>query len=228
MAISDIATSTGLPLPTIHRLLRTLVARGYAHQTPRRRYALGARLIPLGQLAGGAVGESAAPILGELVAQAEESAGVAMRDLSRAVYVAHVSSKRSMRMTTEVGRRVQMHSTAVGKALLAQGSDEETRSLAERVGLAECTTHTITSLDSLLEELARIREQGYAVDAEEQELGVTCIAVPVPSPVRLAMAISGPTSRMTPQRLDELRPLLLAAAARLAEQTSDTHAVRAT
>lgn len=227
MAISDIASATELPLPTIHRLLRTLVSRGYAHQTPRRRYALGSRLIPLGELAGGAVGESARPILADLVAQVGESASLAMRDLNRAVYVAHVPSTHSMRMFTEVGRRVEMHATGVGKTLLAMGNDEDARNVAERVGLAARTPNTITTLDGLLAELDAIRRQGYALDAEEQELGVTCMAVPVAGPVRLAMSVSGPTSRMDDARLEAARPALLDAAARLAAQMDDTEVARA-
>lgn len=222
MGISDIAAATDLPLPTIHRLLRTLVSRGYAHQTPRRRYALGSRLIPLGELAGGAVGDSARPVLAELVATTGESASLAMRDLDRAVYVAHVASKRSMRMFTEVGRRVEMHATGVGKCLLAMGSDEAALAVVERVGLESRTPATITTAEALLDELARIRVQGYALDAEEQEVGVTCVAVPVDGPVRLAMSVSGPTSRMTPDRIDAAVPALKAGAERLAAEMADS------
>lgn len=221
MAISEIASATDLPLPTIHRLLRTLVARGYAYQTPRRRYALGARLIPLGELAGGAVGEYARPVLADLVSTVGESASLAMRDLDRAVYVAHVPSTHSMRMFTEVGRRVDMHSTGVGKVLLALAGDDDARTVAARVGLEGRTVHTITTVDALLVELAVIRRRGFALDAEEQELGVTCMAVPVNGPVKMAMSVSGPTSRMGAARLKELRPILTAAADRLATQMSE-------
>lgn len=221
MAISDIAAATGLPLPTIHRLLRTLVLRGYAHQTPRRRYALGARLIPLGELAGGTVGESARPILSQVVAELDESASVAMRDMDRAVYVAHVDSRRSMRMFTEVGRRVDVHATGVGKALLAMGDDAEVRQLLTRVGMRRFTANTITTVEELLVELHRIRMQGYALDAEEQEMGVTCVAVPVAGPVRLAMSVSGPTSRMDVSRVRSVIPVLQSAAERLAHMMQE-------
>lgn len=221
MAISDIAAATGLPLPTIHRLLRTLVLRGYAHQTPRRRYALGSRLIPLGELAGGAVGESARPILSEVVAELDESASLAMRDMDRAVYVAHVPSKQSMRMFTEVGRRVEMHATGVGKTLLAMGEDAEARQIVTRVGMHRFTANTISTVEELLGELHRIRMQGYALDAEEQETGVTCVAVPVAGPVRLAMSASGPTSRMDVHRIRSVIPVLQSAATRLAHMMQE-------
>lgn len=220
MAISDIAAATDLPLPTIHRLLRTLVARGYAHQTPRRRYALGARLVPLGEMAEIAIGESARPALMDLVSRVDESASLAKRDLERALYVGHVSSTQSMRMYTKVGGRVPLHATGVGKMLLAMGTDSEVRTVARRVGLEGLTPNTITDVEALLDEVAAIRQRGYALDQEEQELGVTCVAVPVEAAVRMALSVSGPTSRMTPERLEEIRPVLLDAAETLARQAS--------
>lgn len=222
MAISDIAAATALPLPTIHRLLQTLVSRGYAHQTPRRRYALGSRLIPLGELAGGAVGEGARPILAEAVSRIGESASLAMRDLDRAVYVAHVPSGHSMRMFTEVGRRVELHATGVGKVLLSMGTDQEALATARRVGLDRRTEHTITTPEALLAELDHIRRCGHAVDREEQEIGVTCVAVPVNGPVRMAMSVSGPKSRMTAERMRQAVPVLQSCARELVAQLHDT------
>lgn len=221
MAITDIASATGLPLPTIHRLLRTLVGRGYAHQTPRRRYALGSRLIPLGEMAGGSIGSIARPLLGTVVDRLDESASLAILDLDRVMYVAHVPSRRAMRMFTEVGRRAELHATGVGKALLSLMSDDQVLAMIERAGLAQKTPHTLTTPEALLAELGNIRQRGYALDQEEQEIGVVCVAVPVGGPVRLALSISGPTPRMTADAVAKAVPVLQDAARQLTQDLSD-------
>lgn len=208
LGISEIAEASQLPLPTIHRLLRTLIAGGYAHQTPRRRYALGVRLIPLGERAGGSLGALCKAALTQVVAEVDESASVAMFDLNRAMYIAHVPSKRSMRMFTEVGHRAELHATGVGKALLSLIPDDEVVSRVTRVGLNAKTPHTITTVDRLLEEVHAVRERGYALDEEEQELGVHCVAVPIDGPIKLAMSVSGPTSRMSAGVIAGIVPVL--------------------
>ncbi len=220
MTITDIAAHTGLPLPTIHRLLRTLVTRGYAHQTPRRRYALGWRLMALGETAGGTFGAVARPLLTTLVEQLDESVSLSMRDLDRLVYVVHVPSQRSMRMFTEVGRKVELHATGAGKALLSMMPESEVAAIIDRVGLTRKTCHTITDRQQLSRELDTVRDRGYALDLEEQEIGVVCVAVPVRGAVRLALSMSGPTPRMTGDVLTAAVPVLQGAAQQLEERFS--------
>jgi IclR family acetate operon transcriptional repressor len=101
-------------------------------------------------------------------------------------------------MFTEVGRRVHLHSTGVGKALLGDLPDEAVRDIAARAGLPPATDRTITDVDGLLVALAEIRERGYAVDDGEQEIGVRCFAVLVPgAPVPTALSVSGPAARVS-------------------------------
>jgi IclR family acetate operon transcriptional repressor len=224
MAISEIAATAGLPLPTIHRLVRTLVDRGYMRQLPNRRYALGSRLIPLGEVAGAMLGSWARPVLEGLVEELGESANLAVLDGDMVLYVGQVPSKHSMRMLTEVGRRVYPHCTGVGKAVLSHLSDEQVRALVARTGMAAQTPHTITDPDELVAAAQRIRRDGYAIDEGEQEVGVRCVAVPVPaSASRMAVSVSGPAPRMTPALVDRAIPLLVEAsrvlAAGLAERT---------
>ena len=221
VALSELATSSGLPLPTIHRIIRTLVGSGYVRQLPSRRYALGPRLIGLGDAASRMLGSWAQPQLAGLVDAVGETANMAMLDGDAVVYVAQVPSKHSMRMFTEVGRRVPAHCTGVGKVLLAQLPDVEVLALVGRTGMVAQTPHTITDPDRLLRELEKVRQQGYAVDDAEQELGVRCVAVAVPGgPSMTALSVSGPETRVTWSAVETIAPLLDAAAAALAGELS--------
>jgi IclR family acetate operon transcriptional repressor len=223
VGLSELAAGSGLPLPTIHRLMRTLVACGYVRQQANRRYALGPRLIRLGESASRLLGAWARPYLAELVEATGETANMALLDGDEAVYVAQVPSRHSMRMFTEVGRRVLPHSTGVGKALLAALPPGEVRALLARTGMPAATDRTITEPDVLLAELARVRERGYAVDDSEQEIGVRCLAVPVPdAPTAAAISISGPAGRVTDTATDTIVPVLREVAHRLAAALSSS------
>jgi len=218
LRLADLETATGLPLPTIHRLIRSLVHNGYVRQEPSRRYALGPRLIRLGETASRALGSWAVPHLSELVAQIGETANMAVLEGDAVVYVAQVPSAHSMRMFTEVGRRVPAHCTGVGKALLSQLRDDEVLALLRRTGMSRQTARTHTDPTALLSELVEVREQGWAVDDAEQEVGVRCVAVPLRgAPALAAVSVSGPSGRITAGRVTEIAPLLQAAAARLCD-----------
>ena len=196
-SLSDLAAASELPMPTIHRLLRTCVVLGYARQLPSRRYALGARLIPLGERAGRQLGRVAQPRLVQLVAQLGETANMALLDGDQVVYVAQQPSPHAMRMFTEVGRRANLHDTGVGKAILATLSEEEVRRILARTGMPTPTPKSHGTPESLLADLAEIRARGYAVDDEEQELGVRCYSVSVPdAPSPMALSVSGPLARV--------------------------------
>lgn len=217
LGLSELSASSGLPLPTIHRLMRTLVASGYVRQQPSRRYALGPRLIRLGEGASRLLGTWARPYLSELVEATGETANMALLDGDEAVYVAQVPSRHSMRMFTEVGRRVLPHSTGVGKALLAQLPPDEVRALLGRTGMPAATPQTITDPDAFLAALEDVRRRGYAVDDNEQEVGVRCLAVSVPgSPTATAISISGPAGRVTDAATRTIVPVLHQVAGKLA------------
>ncbi|MFE7130459.1 IclR family transcriptional regulator [Streptomyces sp. NPDC057638] len=209
VGLSELSTSSGLPLPTIHRLMRTLVACGYVRQQPNRRYALGPRLIRLGESAATLLGTWARPHLARLVDETGETANMALLDGDEIVYVAQVPSRHSMRMFTEVGRRVLPHSTGVGKALLAGVPADTVRALLSRTGMPAATDRTITTPDGFLTALAEVRARGYAVDDNEQEMGVRCLAVAVPdSPTAAAISISGPAGRVTDEATERIVPIL--------------------
>ncbi|HEX6151419.1 IclR family transcriptional regulator [Nocardioides sp.] len=214
VSLSTLARRAGLPLSTVHRLVGTLVSLGYVRADTDKRYALSPRMIHLGERSARMVSHWALPHLARLVDELGETANLAQLDGDRVVYVAQVPSRHSMRMFTEVGRRVDPHCTAVGKALLARLPDSRVDTLIERTGLVAHTPHTITTVGRLHEELATIRGAGYAVDDEEQELGVRCVAVALDDgPLRLALSVSGPVSRMSADLVDRAVPALRATAA---------------
>ncbi|BFV56079.1 allantoin degradation transcriptional regulator AllR [Kitasatospora sp. CMC57] len=195
--LSELSATSGLPMPTIHRLIRTLVAQGYVRQDTARRYTLGPRLIRLGETAGRLLGSWARPYLAELMEATGETANLAVLEGGEVVYVGQVQSRRSMRMFTEVGRRVQPHCTGVGKALLAQLDEAEARGVLGTQPLQSHTPYTVTDQAELFTQLARARERGYVVDDQEQEIGVRCIAVAVPgAPTPTALSVSGPEARI--------------------------------
>ncbi|MER5671762.1 IclR family transcriptional regulator [Pseudonocardia alni] len=208
VSLSHLAAASGLPLPTIHRLVRTLAGRGYVRQQSSREYALGPRLVRLGDTAGRLVGMWARPRLAGLVDDLGESANLALLEGNQVVYVAQEPGRHSMRMFTEVGRRVSPHCTAVGKALLSRMPVERAREVLRHTDFVRHTDNTITSPEEYFAELDKVRAAGYAVDEGEQELGVRCVAVALDGPLPAAVSISGPTTRMTDALLDSAVPKL--------------------
>nr|WP_017625189.1 IclR family transcriptional regulator [Nocardiopsis chromatogenes] len=209
ISLSQLADSSGLPLPTIHRIIRTLVDNGYVRQLPSRRYALGPRLIGLGESASRMLGTWARPHLAQLVEELGETANLAMLDGDKVVYVAQVPSPHAMRMFTEVGRRVLPHSAGVGKALLAQLPPDEALATVRRTGMPAATDRTITTPEDFADEMGRIRDRGYAIDDGEQEIGVRCLAVPVQGgPAMMAVSISGPEARVSWDFVEKAAPIV--------------------
>jgi IclR family acetate operon transcriptional repressor len=217
LTLSQLAAESGLPLPTIHRLVRTLVDLGYLRQEPSRRYVLGPKLIRLGESSSRMLSIWARPHLARLVDELGESANLAMLDGDQIVYIAQVPSRHSMRMFTEVGRRVLPHCTAVGKAIMAGLPPERVREILLRTGMPKQTEHTLTAVEPFAEQLHLAAERGYAMDEGEQELGVRCVAVPVRDVAYdLAISVSGPATRMTDELVDRAVPMLTDAGKALA------------
>ncbi|GAA2019303.1 IclR family transcriptional regulator [Nakamurella flavida] len=221
VGLSALAADSGLPLPTIHRLTRTLVDLGYVRQEASRRYSLGPKVLLLAENATGMLGSLARLHLAALVDELGETANLASLDAGRIVYVAQVPSRHSVRMFTEVGRQVLPHCTAVGKAIMARMPRADVREILRRNGMPGYTENTLTDPDAFDAALDWAAQHGYAVDEGEQEVGVRCVAVAVPgAPGRLAVSVSGPAGRMTPELIERAVPLLAAAGAALAAELS--------
>ena len=209
LPITVLAQRSDLALGTVHRLLASLAARGYVRQDSDRRYALGTALLPLGDAATRLLSSWALPFLSQLAEQCGETANLAVLEDDHVIYVAQAPGRHRMRMFTEVGRRVLPHSTAVGKVLLAWQDEDHVRRVLTRLGLPVRTPNTLTTLAAFSAELAAVRERGWAVDDEEEEIGVRCMAVPV-GPGTLAVAavsVSGPASRLEAGQSDVVEAL---------------------
>lgn len=216
IGISQLSTLSGIPLPTVHRLVRTLMELGYLRQDRSRRYVLSPRLIGLGDSSQRTLTVFARPHLTHLVDELDETANLTMLDGDQIVYLTQVPSRHSVRMFTEIGRRMDAHCTAAGKAIMAGLPKGRILPILKRTGMASHTENTITDPDRFIAQLAVVARQGYAIDDGEQELGVRCVAVRVPdTPVRLAISISGPVTRMTDELLHQAVPLLTDAAREL-------------
>ncbi len=217
IGIVDLSARVGLHASTAHRLLATLVARGYARQSPRsQRYSLGTRVLQLGRSFHDRsdLRLESHRYLQQLTEKSGETANLVMRDGDEAVYIDQVQSPHLVRMFAEIGRRVPLHSTAGGKAILAYWDAAELNRLVRERGLPGKTARTITSPTGLTAALAEVRRCGFATDDEEQEEGVRCVAGPVrdqTGDVVAALSLSGPITRMTRARIAELGPLVVAA-----------------
>ena len=209
LGVTDISRALDLKKATAHRLLASLRRRGIIAQDPStRRYRLSMKLWELGTMAASQVDwvDRVKPYLQQLTDRSGETTHLAVLNDGQVLYVDKVESPRSLRMPSQVGRRLPVHCTGVGKALIAYLPDEVLQGLIARRGLVSYTRNTITDLDELRAELARTRERGFTVDNEEIEEGLVCIGAAVrdqTAHVVAAISIAGPSSRLRPETIGD-------------------------
>ncbi len=222
LGVSEIGTATGLSAGTVHRLLSTLGSRGYVHRNREtRKYALGLKSLSMAITARERLGPLALPFLEELSEVSQETANLAILEQNSVMYVEQaVPSTRMLRIFTEPGNRVPLHSCGTGKVLLAYQPPRLLEFVVGRTGMSRYTAATITEPSQLREELRQIRRQGYALDYGEQEDGVRCLAAPVFGPdgeIFASISLSGPASRLERGRVEELVPHIKRIAATLSK-----------
>jgi DNA-binding IclR family transcriptional regulator len=210
--VTELASRTGLVPSTAHRLLATLTKRGYVSQSGGR-YMLGYKI---GEVAGGLehrlarLRACARPHLEAIQRATGETTNLVVLDTDRVVYVDQVEGSRSVRMFTAVGTAVPAHSTGSGKAIMAFGPPALVAALPE--SLARITPRTLVTLEALEDDFKRIRRRGYAIDNEEHEEGVACVATPMfdhTGAPCAALSVSGPTARILHADTSELGALLI-------------------
>lgn len=214
VGVSELSQATNQPVGTVHRLLMTLMARGYVAQNEQtRRYRLGPACHFLAGQAQTPLDwqKLATPLLQQLVELSGETAHLAILKGNYATYVAQAQPTRLVRMFTALGEAIPLHASACGKVLLAHQPEQIVALRIGQLDLPALTSTTITDAERLRQELSLVKARGYAIDNGEQEEGVRCLSVPVFGPavqVQAAISISGPSSRLDEQRMLGLFPQL--------------------
>lgn len=217
--VTCLSVKLQLPKNNIFRLLSTLQCRGYVEQNENTgNYRLGMKTFELGQAFLRRMGlvNQAHAILDNLVTQTSETAYLSVYEEGEIIYVDMVETKHPVRIIPMIGKRVPAHCTAVGKVQLAYKSQEEIKRIIKDKGLLPFTPNTITDEEVFLKHLEDVARKGYALDNEEYEEEVYCVACPVwdyTNSVVAGITISGPTLRMSEERVKEsLVPILKQAA----------------
>jgi len=202
LGTTEIARALGLHKSTTASLIYTLEANGFLSQNPEtRKFKLGLKLVEraFAMLDQVEVRKIAYPHLQALRDRWDETVNLAILDDADVVYVERMLGTKGLGMRSEVGRREPAHSTALGKAILSCFPNSRIEDFVKAYGLRQVTNNTITDPQTFLAELDKVREQGYAVDDEENEIGGRCIAVPIfdhTGCVIAAVSISAPTARL--------------------------------
>lgn len=211
LKITDISKQMGLSKSTLHSLLKTLQLHGYIDQNPENgKYRLGMKLVERGHFVVGSmdIRQKAKGWLTELSQHTGQTTHLGILDGREGVYIEKIEGRLAAIAYSRIGRRLPVHATAIGKVLIAWLSDAERDPLLDGYHYTAFTPTTITSREALLDVLAQTRARGYALDSEENEQGVRCVAVPVwnhESRVIAALSLSTLTSRVDDDELSRYR-----------------------
>jgi DNA-binding IclR family transcriptional regulator len=223
MTAAQLADVTASNRVSIHRILGSYLAHGLVRQEHQGApYRLGFRLLELAQrvIEERELVALAHPLMEELTARGGETCHLAAPDAGEVVYVAKIESTQSVRLVSQIGARVPLYCTSLGKALLAATEPARCERLIGMQSFEPRTPRTHTSAEELLADLETVRARGYSIDDVENEEGVRCVGAPVLDhagyPVA-AISVSGPTSRVTEDNVDALGVLASETAARLSE-----------
>jgi len=232
LGLAQVASSLQLHKSTAHRFLMVLERHRMVERTASGKFRLGLRLYDLGNRAIEQydLRDRAQPHLRRLVAETEETAHLCILEAARVIYLDKIEPARSVRMITRIGASNPVHCTAVGKAMLAFLPEERAADVLRRLRFERFTPRTITTAEALRAEMEKTRRRGYAVDDEELEEGLRCIAVPVLDAQRLpvaAVSVSGPSFRVTAHKLPLLANQLLQCVRGISTDMGYTSAARA-
>jgi len=221
LSVSDLSRRLGMPKSTTHNLLKTLETLDFLKQDgATRRYRLGPRVYELGLRFSGSTHlvDTAMPYLKRLAEKTSETVKFGLLSCDEVLIVAAVESPFQLHTRGDVGLRAPLHCTGLGKAILAALDPAEVHQIVARQGLRRFTPHSIATVEELERDMELIRARGYALDREENELGVMCAAAAIEvraAGTVAALSVSGPLSRIDHQRVDEFSGLLLETSAEL-------------
>jgi DNA-binding IclR family transcriptional regulator len=210
IALAELARRLEMPKPTVFRILVTLEGRGYLDRRGDGSYRLTQKLFDLQRDISleQQLNRAAQPVMEKLVETCKETVNLGLLDGGEVVVINTLESPQAVRMTSKIGNRRYLHTTGLGKILLAGLPDKEVDRLIKIKGLPSLTQHSITGEKALMRELRQVRSQGYALDNQENELEGRCIAAAIRGPnnsTLAALSVSGPVFRTN---LDRLRSFL--------------------
>lgn len=214
MRISEISRRLEIDKSTAYRIVSTMRDQGFVEQDPEtRKYLLGSKVIEVSGLKLRSLKflPTAKPVMEELMRRTREAVHIAIMVEGEVMYLETEQCSGSFNINTEIGSRASLHSTAVGKALLADLPEAEIDRVISAIGLTRFTDRTIISLQELRRDLALARRRGWAMDDEETYVGVRCLAWVIRDHRGKAIAsagLSGPTQRITPDRIPTLAELV--------------------
>jgi len=214
LGLAQVAASLQLHKSTAHRFLMVLERHRMVERTTAGKFRLGLRLFDFGNRAIEQydLRDRAQPHLRRLVAETEETAHLCILEGAHIIYIDKIEPSRSVRMITRIGATNPVHCTSVGKAILAFLPEERVADVLRRTRFERFTHRTVATPEALRVELEKTRRRGYAVDDEELEEGLRCIAVPVLDAQRqpvAAVSVSGPAFRATAQEMPSIANHLL-------------------
>ena len=191
LRLAEIATDAAIAKPTAHRLLAVLVDQDWAVTHEGGVYEIGPRARAVAATAGrGPANANVDDVLGELSRDISQTVHLGLRAGDHFVYTHKVDGPQAFGIASHLGMQQLLHCTAIGKCILADMNEQEVRDLVSRTGLPSRTPNTHTIPASLLDDLGQIRKRGYALDEEENEANIRCLAVPVRVNGRTVGAIS--------------------------------------
>ncbi|MGI6327071.1 MAG: IclR family transcriptional regulator [Saccharofermentanales bacterium] len=225
MRLQDIAERAGIPASTTLRLVNTLLRHGYAHQDAySQRYHLSLKFMQIGNKIHNQISLRgiARPFLLELAQRCQEASCLAVDHNMEVVYTDVVEGPDNMlKIMQHIGKRAPMHCTGVGKLMLLNYNEEKLDNFIQSKGLPVLTPYTKVTKAALLADLENCREQDYALDDEECEIGARCVAGPIrdyTGKIIAAISVSGPTSRLTLERTPAIIAVVKEIAARISQQ----------
>ncbi len=208
--LSALASETGQSPATIYRILVTLESRGLVEFDPHNQvWNIGAQAFVIGArfLRRTSLVDRARPIMRRLMERTGETANLGVEQTGQVLFVSQVETHASIRAFFPPGTLAPMHSSGIGKALMSQMTEDRLTRLLRQTDLEQFTDYTLSDADALRHDLSETRSRGYSIDAEERNLGMRCIAAPVFDMHGEAVAgisVSGPTSRVSPEKVAEL------------------------
>lgn len=210
VTLSDVVAEFEKPKSTVHDHLTTLVDMGYLVKSDRA-YRLSLRFLSYGGQTRSRfeLFQVAEEEVHELASETGEHSNLLVEENGKGVFLFKSKGTNSVNLDTYEGMEVYLHTTALGKAILAELSRAERDAIIEKHGLPAATENTITDRAELEEELDRIRERGYAIDNEERLPGIRCVAASISAddhPIG-ALSISAPRRRMSDERFEETMPV---------------------